>query len=1135
MMMTCGFFYDNVVVEESAQPTSPQLTSAYFDGLGRNIQSHNSLGVNNSITNISYDIMGRLSKTYKPYQTANRMYDQNFVTNANNTYPETNGYPYSENVYFTDALERIQKQGSPGLNFAVGSGHEIAYDYGSNQTDEVTGYNANTLYKTRVKDENGNFVETYTDNFGNVVANKVDPEGLNLVTTFRYDVMGNLIESTDPNGLTTSYSYNLKQLLIQKTSPDAGTVEYIYDQAKNLRFQQDAKQKLENKYTYWKYDKFSRAIEVGECLESGFYTFENLKIDEKWVTTGDINIDFPLISSSYSKTIAIRKYYDFNCFPLDPNLRSARNLNGKLFNVKTFTLGTEDNVYYSYDEYGRVEWELHRITGNHEIKLVYEYDLHGKMTKYSYLDLDAGINNTYFFYEYDAAGRLTTVYSSGNPNGSSKIKEVEYTYLPNGKVKRMVLGISQGVDYTYNERDWLRGINNLDLSQSPEDDAANLPMDRFGMKIGYHTLDEIATVQYATPHFNGNISWIAYNMDSAGYPGETNVTSLVGFTYGYDNANRLKYADFGYKTDSWRNANSYDERNYIYDGAGNFLSLKRFGYGISDFIPQAITLASRNSSNAVETYKADNIDAGTAYVLQQGYVDNFEAGAQVRLKHGFRAERGSKMVIKVTSSNGTNNGIMDYFTYNYLPGTNKLDYVKDVIPGVRYTFDMDDQLSGNYNYDANGNMIQDLQNGITNIIYDYRNLPIEMTQNGATTYYRYDANGNRVFKSIGTGGEGTYYLNDITGKTISVTDPGNSVKLNLYGLDHIGFTNIGYQSVYIPPDPNCGGGGGGGEGQQTQQTPCEGYYITNRIDGTYYYLKDHLGTIKMTVSAGGGVVVGYDDYSPFGMLLANRSANYGLNNARYKFLGKERDVETGYDYFGARYYDTRIGRFLSCDPLFDKGELRSWSPYHYSFNNPMRFRDPNGMYPGDPYENDEELRRNANVNLIQGGQQREQGIKQIAQAIDISLKFGPSGSAGFALGKKGQEVVKLEGTIGLTTEISTNLEGTLTGTTTGATSGTIKIPGLINITGGAEGSVVSSNGETTMTAGLKGEAELGNSSVDQSGVMKVSGNLGYLGGGVSANLPQLYSGVKDVLQGSTRAAVGWIQSKAMAFRNWIGF
>lgn len=59
-----------------------------------------------------------------------------------------------------------------------------------------------------------------------------------------------------------------------------------------------------------------------------------------------------------------------------------------------------------------------------------------------------------------------------------------------------------------------------------------------------------------------------------------------------------------------------------------------------------------------------------------------------------------------------------------------------------------------------------------------------------------------------------------------------------------------------------------------------------------------------------------------------------------KFTGKERDSETGLDYFGARYYDSSIGRWLSADPLADK--YPHASPYNYVLNNPMGFVDPDG-------------------------------------------------------------------------------------------------------------------------------------------------------------------------------------------------
>ncbi|HEX6982571.1 MAG TPA: RHS repeat-associated core domain-containing protein [Balneolaceae bacterium] len=61
-----------------------------------------------------------------------------------------------------------------------------------------------------------------------------------------------------------------------------------------------------------------------------------------------------------------------------------------------------------------------------------------------------------------------------------------------------------------------------------------------------------------------------------------------------------------------------------------------------------------------------------------------------------------------------------------------------------------------------------------------------------------------------------------------------------------------------------------------------------------------------------------------------------------KFTGKERDEALGLDYFGARYYDASVGRWLSVDPL--ASQYPSLSPYNYAANNPLVFVDPNGMF-----------------------------------------------------------------------------------------------------------------------------------------------------------------------------------------------
>ncbi len=86
-----------------------------------------------------------------------------------------------------------------------------------------------------------------------------------------------------------------------------------------------------------------------------------------------------------------------------------------------------------------------------------------------------------------------------------------------------------------------------------------------------------------------------------------------------------------------------------------------------------------------------------------------------------------------------------------------------------------------------------------------------------------------------------------------------------------------------------------------------------------------------------------DLHSPFG-----QKHTAPCDAHRVGFTGKERDGETGFDYFGARFYAPIPGRFLSPDPLLDSADPadpQSWNRYSYALNNPLSFVDPDGREP----------------------------------------------------------------------------------------------------------------------------------------------------------------------------------------------
>jgi len=109
---------------------------------------------------------------------------------------------------------------------------------------------------------------------------------------------------------------------------------------------------------------------------------------------------------------------------------------------------------------------------------------------------------------------------------------------------------------------------------------------------------------------------------------------------------------------------------------------------------------------------------------------------------------------------------------------------------------------------------------------------------------------------------------------------------------------------------------------------------------TTYYQGDQLGSARM-LTAAGGWPLSSDTFYPFGQEAALSSS---VNH--YKFTGKERDTESGLDYFGARYLSSSMGRFMSPDP--DTGTLihilnpQRWNMYAYALNNPLTMTDPTG-------------------------------------------------------------------------------------------------------------------------------------------------------------------------------------------------
>jgi RHS repeat-associated protein len=215
-------------------------------------------------------------------------------------------------------------------------------------------------------------------------------------------------------------------------------------------------------------------------------------------------------------------------------------------------------------------------------------------------------------------------------------------------------------------------------------------------------------------------------------------------------------------------------------------------------------------------------------------------------------------------------------------------------------------IGTNFGYDLAGNMTGD-GTGYTYTFDAENRLTKANGMSGGPWNYTYDADGLRVEKTNGS--TGTLYWRSIFGDTLAESDLAAS-KTNGNYHEYVYFT-----------------------GRKIARVDGSG--------GVFFYYADHVGTTRTITDSSGHMC--YDaDFTPYGQEMVH------TNNCpqNYKFTGYERDPETGLDYAFARYYSSRLGRFLSADPWGgNRRDPQSLNRYSYVLNSPVSLTDPSGLDP----------------------------------------------------------------------------------------------------------------------------------------------------------------------------------------------
>ena len=168
---------------------------------------------------------------------------------------------------------------------------------------------------------------------------------------------------------------------------------------------------------------------------------------------------------------------------------------------------------------------------------------------------------------------------------------------------------------------------------------------------------------------------------------------------------------------------------------------------------------------------------------------------------------------------------------------------------------------------------------------------------------------------------------------------------------------------------------------------------------TITYIHTDIGGSPLAATDANGTVVWKESYRGYGQ----RWLYQGSSASQPQwFHGKEQDAATGWQYFGARYYDPAVGRFMGIDPVdFQDGNLHSFNRYAYGNNNPIRYLDPDGGYAEVALEalslavGIDSLRQN-----IGAGKYGAAAVDGVGVALDAVLTAIPGAPGAVGLGIK---------------------------------------------------------------------------------------------------------------------------------------
>ncbi|MBR9861650.1 hypothetical protein GYB22_13075, partial [bacterium] len=540
----------------------------------------------------------------------------------------------------------------------------------------------------------------YYDQAGNLVQT-VPPKGVDVITNSSTLSTIQSYRASGSNEYFPSHTFNslfecnsLNQVVTQST-PDAGETNFWHDNLGRVVMSEDQEQQDKGDYSYILFDDKGRPYEMGKLT-----THEQMT----WQIAFNPNDLHDFIDSAWIRREVIRTYYDTTAFDVNYlafNQNNLRNL------VSSFTYeDIQDNVdstylyaiHLNYDLDGNISQVLKEDRNlreiNHHYKILeYEYDLVSGNVNYFYYQKEQ-IDQYTQCYKFDKSNRLTDVYSSSDLVHWDR--DANYSYYLHGPLKREEIGELkvQGVDYAYTLQGRIKGVNSNTLSE-------NRDIGQDGVLSGVNQTFARDMFGYSLGFYNGDYQAIG--------DANSTISSADHFLLDVNNS------DF------------YDGAKDLYNGnirhmvtaIRPFMGSSGEPQGMAYSYDQLNRLVSADAWNSADS--ANNIWDNSSTVAISSYHTEYSYDPN-----------GNILSLLRTGASSVNLN-MDDLSYNYISGTNQLEYVDDVVTSGNYSEDLDDQSSWNYQYDEVGNLIHDESEEIELIEWNNRGKVRKIVRTGSTT------------------------------------------------------------------------------------------------------------------------------------------------------------------------------------------------------------------------------------------------------------------------------------------------------------------------------------------------------------------------------------------------------------------